>query len=728
MQDAHLENKNEDGLFALDVGTRKVAGLWVARVGGRPKVLNWAMREHSERAMLDGQVHLIDKAARVVAQVKADLEAATGRTLSEAHVAVAGRALLTCEHVLSLKAGSKAGFSRQQVLAMELQAVKEAKAQLKDPRAAAGSYCVGYTVSKMLLDGQVLAALEGHSGDLVELSVLATFLPKLVLDALHAVLRQAGLSLASLTLEPIAAVSIAVPPDLRRLNIAMVDVGAGTSDIALTRDGRVAAFAMAPLAGDEISERLADAFLLDFNQAEELKKADPESMGHLVTDVFGNKRLLESGEVWNTAAPAIMEWATEVAARILEMNQGKAPQAVLLVGGGSQAPNMDLALSEALGVPAARVGRRPAGMQREFDGLPEALSAAWATTPLGIALSALESRGLPFAHFTVNGQSVQVLNFNQAFSAFDALVAAGKELSEFYGRPGLALTYEFNGQARLEKGSLGIPAKLFVNDAEAGLDEPIKPGDSLLFVAAAHGQDGSLSLSQALKREGALGLEYRLNGQAKALPMELRLNGARPVGDPVLSDRAKIQARLELPLQQLLAAEGFDLSGLITRSIAVTVNAEPRVLTQRNYRLALNGREVALETPVKHSDSVEFEPGVSFQERVRDLIPKPSPRPKLKMRVNGEWRDVEGSAPRIFMNGREVSADEFLIDGAQIEVRSDERRVSAVELLAQLPFDQARQKASFFDLRVNGEGAPFSVVLNEGDELEVRFEDKNREA
>src|SRR5258705_8371652 len=170
------------------------------------------------------------------------------------------------------------------------------------------------------------------------LSVRLTFVPRLVLDSLQAVLKVPGLSLASLTLEPIAAVSIAVPADLRRLNLAMVDIGAGTSDIALTREGRVAAFAMAPIAGDEITERLADAFLLDFNQAEALKKADPDSIGHLVTDVFGNKRVLEPGQIWHEAMPAVTEWAHEVAARIFEMNLGKAPQAVLLVGGGSQAP------------------------------------------------------------------------------------------------------------------------------------------------------------------------------------------------------------------------------------------------------------------------------------------------------------------------------------------------------------------------------------------------------
>ena len=709
-------------VFALDVGTRKVAGLWVAKDAGGARVLAHALREHPERAMIDGQVHLIDKAALVVAQVKADLEKLTGEKLSEAHVAVAGRALMTAEHSVSLKTGSTAPLERGQVLMMELAAVKEAKSRLKDPRAAAGSYCVGYTVTRWALDGQAMLALEGHSGEDVEISVLATFLPKVVLDSLNAVLRQAGLSLASLTLEPIAAVSIAVPPDMRRLNIAMVDVGAGTSDIALTKDGRVAAFAMAPVAGDEITERLAEAFLLDFSQAETLKKADPASIGCLVTDVFGNKRVLGPAEVWEQAQPAITTWAVEVAGRILEMNQGKAPQAVLLVGGGSQSPGMDAALAEALGVPPARVGKRPTAMQKEFENLPEAFKGAWATTPLGIALSAIERRGLPFAQFRVNEQRVQVLNLNQAFSAFDALVAAGKELSEFYSRPGLALTYEFNGAPRAEKGSLGSGAKLFVNGAAAAVDSHIKPGDALVFLPAVAGADARLSLSQALEREGAKGLRYSLNGQAREFPVEITLDGATPQGDPELRDRAKIKASFEAPLEKLLKAEGVDLSGLISRSIAVTVNGEPRVVTQRNYRLLVNGAEASAEARVSENDVVEFDPSVSFQERVRDLISRPLPKPRIKVKLNGEWTEVEGSPAKLSMNGREVSADEFLIDGAEIKVLEAARQVSVIELLAQLPFDSARLKASHFELRVNGAATPFSATLNEGDEIELKFD------
>ena len=47
-----------------------------------------------------------------------------------------------------------------------------------------------------------------------------------------------------MTLEPIAAINVAIPENYRMLNIALVDVGAGTSDISITRDGSIIAYGL----------------------------------------------------------------------------------------------------------------------------------------------------------------------------------------------------------------------------------------------------------------------------------------------------------------------------------------------------------------------------------------------------------------------------------------------------------------------------------------------------
>ena len=130
---------------------------------------------------------------------------------------------------------------------------------------------MGYTVSGYLLDRYPMATLRGHNGQLLEADVVATFLPSEVVESLYAVMEAAGLEVASLTLEPIAALNAVIPAELRLLNLVLADIGAGTSDIAVCRDGAVVGYTMATTAGDEITEELMRHYLVDFATAEQMK-------------------------------------------------------------------------------------------------------------------------------------------------------------------------------------------------------------------------------------------------------------------------------------------------------------------------------------------------------------------------------------------------------------------------------------------------------------------------
>src|SRR5690625_5489769 len=72
-------------------------------------------------------------------------------------------------------------------------------------------------------------------GDKATVEVIATFLPQVVVESLLASLERADLTMEALTLEPIAAIHVLIPDSMRRLNIALVDIGAGTSDVAITK-------------------------------------------------------------------------------------------------------------------------------------------------------------------------------------------------------------------------------------------------------------------------------------------------------------------------------------------------------------------------------------------------------------------------------------------------------------------------------------------------------------
>lgn len=714
--------------FALDIGTRLVRGLLVERGRGAPRVAHWAAGEHGGKgAWANRKAPSAEEAGRTVAEVRAALEAASGRSLKEAHVAVAGGALATGEARASFKIGHAAPLTAAETAAFEAEAVAQARASLPQQAAFSDAYCVGYRVVSARLDGSEVDAgsLEGASGSEVEFQVRATFLPRNCLEFLGTVLRAAELVPASLTLEPIAVAQWLVPPELKTWELGIVDVGARTTDVALAKDGRVESFGSAPLAGDAFTERLADAFLLDFQQAERLKR-EAEGDGSWLKDLFGQSRRISGADALREAAPTLNRWARETAALLKSLNQGASPRAVLLAGGGSQTPGLSEALAAELELPAGRVGHRPLELQTVFEAVPGELRKPWAVTPLGIAASAALGKGLPFARFQFNGDPVRVLELGRGFSVQDVLTAARREKVRLFGRPGLATVYSFNGARRTAKGGLGGACVLTVNGEPAGLETQVSAGDSVQFEEAADGPDGRLTLRQALAEEGWDEPRCLYNGEERVLPVEVRdETGPLADWDAPVRDRSRIEARGLRTLGGLLEEEGVDLEALLSRELKVVLDGEPRVLKQCNHLLKLNGKDAPLDTALAPGDKVEFEAGLGFRERVADLIAvADGPRTAaqqgggaVRVLLNGQWAPLD-RVEKVWVNGVEVGMDGLLSEGAIVALKRLPPCATLGEALVRLgfgPWVEADRLAVF----LNGAAAGPEAALADGDSVDV---------
>jgi cell division ATPase FtsA len=90
-------DKGGHEVFALDIGTRTIAGLIVRKEGKNYKILASRILEHESRVMYDGQIHDIEAVAKSVGIIKKELEKKLDRRLEKAAVAAAGRALYTVE-------------------------------------------------------------------------------------------------------------------------------------------------------------------------------------------------------------------------------------------------------------------------------------------------------------------------------------------------------------------------------------------------------------------------------------------------------------------------------------------------------------------------------------------------------------------------------------------------------------------------------------------------------
>ncbi len=274
-------------IFALDIGTRSVIGIVAEKTGGDIRIIATERMEHKTRAMLDGQIHDVLQVAAVIKEVKGKLEDQVG-PLPRAAVAAAGRALYTMTAEAEMEVGGI--ITAEQERSLDFSAVQLAQAKLAasdtidDPT---GYYCVGYSSLSYTLDDFQLKSLIGQRGRMAKASVIATFLPRQVIDSMQSALREARLEMQAITLEPIAAINVLIPPTMRHLNLVLVDIGAGTSDVAITKNGSVIAYGMVPLAGDEITEAISQRFLLDFNVAERIKREAAAGLDCRFSDILG---------------------------------------------------------------------------------------------------------------------------------------------------------------------------------------------------------------------------------------------------------------------------------------------------------------------------------------------------------------------------------------------------------------------------------------------------------
>ena len=394
-----------DLVFALDIGTRSIIGI-VGRVEGDLfKVLAIESEEHARRSMKDGQIEDIDQVAQVARRVKQRLESRLGVMLKKVCIAAAGRALKTQKADYEIQLEQVRQIDGELIGRLEIGAVTAAEEAFhkennaEDEEQGRGFFLVGYSVLSYYLDNLNISSLKDHKGRNLKVEVIATFLPREVVDSLYMTMQKCSLEVVSLTLEPIAAINAAIPQDLRLLNLALIDIGAGTSDIAVCRDGGVTGYTMATVAGDEITEALMKQYLVDFNTAEQIKMNYAEHETVTFTNILGTEETVKRESIVQVLKIPVDNLSSEIVRCVEELNNG-APSAVFLAGGGSKLAGLKEAVAEKFNMDKKRVAIAGGNFKLSAFSDKYDLNSPEYATPLGIAVSS----GLRLLH-----DSLQIL-------------------------------------------------------------------------------------------------------------------------------------------------------------------------------------------------------------------------------------------------------------------------------------------------------------------------------
>lgn len=592
-------------LFALDIGTRSCVGIILEETDGQYHVVDMLSIEHSERAMLDGQIHDVMAVSKLITQIKEQLETSHG-PLQKVCVAAAGRALRTERRKVTLPINGKPLMKKQDILHLELLAVQQAQAAVAEKYKEEKShyyYCVGYSVLYYRLDGEEIGSLIDQQGDEASVEIIATFLPKVVVESLLAALTRSGLEMEALTLEPIAAINVLIPPSMRRLNVALVDIGAGTSDIALTDMGTVIAYGMVPIAGDEVTEAISDQFLLDFPLAEQAKRQLHNQDSITVTDILGFETEVTKEDTITQISYAIDRLALAICEEILQLNNGKPPKAVMLVGGGSLTPELPKRIAEKLQLPVNRVAIRGIDAISSLTVSEKITKGPELVTPIGIAIAAKQS---PVQYMTVyvNEQPVRLFEVKK-LTVGDCLLAAGIKMNKLYGRPGLAMIISLNENNITIPGQYGLPPTLMKNGAPCSLDEPIENGDYLFVEKGQDGDRTTLSIGELM--DDIQMKEVEINGKTYKVEPTFSCHGKMVKTNYILKDRDDVVFQFPKTLEELFNC--LNLTYLIEelRPFHLTINGKEMFFPSFSGTLYRNGVETRLQSSFENRDKITLQ-------------------------------------------------------------------------------------------------------------------------
>ena len=634
---------NNDLIYALDIGTRCVVGVVGMAQEDRFKVLDVELAEHTKRAMIDGQIDNIQQVATLARTVTRRLEERLDTKLQRVCVAAAGRALRTERGSFALELTGSGSIDAEQISRLEAGAVSEAEQALQlGDETRQQFFLVGYTVSQYRLDGYPLTALLDHSGKVAEVDIVATFLPGEVVESLYAAMRAADLQVASMTLEPIAAMNAAIPAELRMLNLALVDIGAGTTDIAICKEGSVVGYTMATIAGDEITEALMHAYLVDFQTAEQIKRSLKKGDSCTFTDILGLDQTFSYEEIYATIETPMARLAEAIAQQIVSVNDA-APSAVFLAGGGSKLDGLREKVAKSLNMDERRVAIAGNNFAKSAFSESIKLDNPEYTTPLGIAISA--GMGL------LNDSYIVLLNSEPAklfrsgtLSLRDVLLMNGYTYADMLGGTGRNMSITLDGRLVTLRGEPSVPAVLRLNDEEAAINAPVHAGDRIQFIPAKKGADAHKTLAELLGpdfngrvlvnneekpmstslKQGDVLLTIELDASPASAKEETDVLEPQPVQEPV------VQRPVVSEEQPIKSTAAEHIVHQLMKPIHVLLNEQPITLQtkdsgqpyylmdlleksgidfenlDRPVYLAINGQEAGFREIVKDQDRVEI--------------------------------------------------------------------------------------------------------------------------
>ncbi|MEN9724645.1 MAG: ATP-binding cell division protein involved in recruitment of FtsK to ring [Pseudomonadota bacterium] len=368
-------------IIGLDIGTSKVVAI-VAELTPDGSMNVIGLGQHVSRGLKKGVVINIDSTVNAIQRAIEEAELMADCTIKDVFTGIAG------SHVQSINARGMVKIKDAEVTQADVSRVIETAQAIALP---SDQQILHILTQEYIIDGQedVREPL-GMSG--MKLEVKVHIVTGAVAAAQNIVksIKRCGLEVTDLILQPLASSEAVLTEDEKELGVCLVDIGGGTTDIAVFKQGSIRHTAVIPIAGDQITNDVAVALRTPTQSAEDIKinhgcalrqLADPREVVEVQGTDGREARQLSVQTLAEVIEPRVVELYEFVLAELRRSGLEEMIASGIVITGGSAMMKGMVELGEEIFHMPVRLG-----LPRYVGGLSEVVSNPRYATGVGLLL------------------------------------------------------------------------------------------------------------------------------------------------------------------------------------------------------------------------------------------------------------------------------------------------------------------------------------------------------
>ena len=336
-----MSRENKEFIVGLDIGTTKVVAL-VAEITPEGGLNIIGMGSQDSRGLRKGVVVNIEETVATISRVMQEVELMADCKIKDVYTGIAG------SHIRSFNSNGMVAIKDKEVTPADIERVIETARAMPIP---ADQEILHILTQEFIIDDQDgIREPIGMSGFRLEVKVHIVTGAVSAAQNIVKCVRRCGLEVCDLVLQPLASSYAVLSEDEKDLGVCLVDIGGGTTDLAVWTQGAIRHTAVIPIAGDQVPNDIAMALRTPTREAEDIKRkfgcalsdlADPED----ALDVAGvddrPSRRLSRRALADVIQPRVEELYELIQAELRRAGfEEVLSSGIVLTGGASIMPGM----------------------------------------------------------------------------------------------------------------------------------------------------------------------------------------------------------------------------------------------------------------------------------------------------------------------------------------------------------------------------------------------------